>query len=289
VEGNPLTRQVKISIFNAGYCTCPEHFAIRGGKWRNIRFPAMFALLEHPSLGPMLFDTGYSFQFFKETRSFPNRFYRMMTPVTLLEEQLAVCQLKECSIRPQDIQRIFISHFHADHISGLNEFPRAKFTYLAHAYESICNLKGLRALSHAFIPGLIPADFSERSNPISEKDVCSLPSELAPFKFGYDLFGDESVFAVELPGHAVGQLGLVCRDTNGSIYFFIADAAWLSRSINTDQSPDAAANWLFSEPECYINTLHQLHILHQNNPDIHIIPSHCAETLAAHLLEKKGL
>jgi len=286
VEGKPKVSQVKISIFNAGYCTCPEHLVIQGGKWRNIRFPAMFALLEHPRFGPMLFDTGYSTSFFNETRSFPNRLYRLMTPVTLLEEQLAVNQLNERGIRAGDIQRVFISHFHADHIAGLNEFSRAQFVYLPRAYESVRNRKGLGALSRAFIPGLIPQDFSERSNPLSEKESMQLPAEFAPFSQGYDLFGDESVIAVELPGHASGQLGLICRGTDGLIYFFIADAAWLSRSIKMDRAPHAVTNLLFSEPQRYRETLHQLHLLNQNRPDIHIIPSHCAETLADYLPEK---
>jgi len=37
-------KAVKVSIFSAGFCSCPEHIAIQGGRWRNIRFPAMFAL-----------------------------------------------------------------------------------------------------------------------------------------------------------------------------------------------------------------------------------------------------
>jgi glyoxylase-like metal-dependent hydrolase (beta-lactamase superfamily II) len=263
--------------------------AIQGGKWRNIRFPAMFALLEHPRFGPMLFDTGYSFNFFKETQSFPNRFYRLMTPVYLLEEQLAINQLKNHGINPGDIQRIFISHFHADHIAALNDFPQAQFTYLPQSYESVHKLTGLQALSRAYIPALLPVDFTERSKPITVNMTCELPAEVAPFKHGYDLLGDESVIAVELPGHASGQLGLLCRSESGAIFFFVADAAWLYRSIQLDRQPHAAANWLFSEPERYKETLHQLHILHQTQPDIKIIPSHCAETLAMYLPGESGL
>src|SRR5512133_1684393 len=114
---------VKISIFAAGFCTCPEHMAIQGGRWAHIRFPAMFALFEHPRFGAMLFDTGYSYRFFDETRRFPNRLYRLMPPVTLHEEQLAVNQLAALNLRPGDITRVFISHFHADHIAALGDFP----------------------------------------------------------------------------------------------------------------------------------------------------------------------
>jgi glyoxylase-like metal-dependent hydrolase (beta-lactamase superfamily II) len=79
----------------------------------------MFALLQHPRFGPMLFDTGYSYRFFDETKNFPNRFYRWMTPVTLHEEDLVVNQLLTFDLRPKDITHVFISHFHADHIASL--------------------------------------------------------------------------------------------------------------------------------------------------------------------------
>ena len=107
---------VKVSIFAAGFCACPEHIAIQGGRWRNIRFPAMFALLEHPRFGAILFDTGYSYRFFDVTRRFPERLYALMTPVTLHEQQLAVNQLAACGLKPADISHVIISHFHAESI-----------------------------------------------------------------------------------------------------------------------------------------------------------------------------
>src|SRR5512145_3410083 len=102
---------MKINILNAGYCTAPEHVAIHGGRWRTIHFPAMFALFRHPRFGAMLFDTGYSYRFFDETKKFPNRLYRLLTPVTLCEEQLAVNQLSTLKIKPSDITKVIISHF----------------------------------------------------------------------------------------------------------------------------------------------------------------------------------
>lgn len=273
--------QIRVSILNAGYCTCPEHLAIRRGKWHNIHFPAMFALLEHPHFGPMLFDTGYSFNFFKHTRTFPNRLYRILTPVTLSEEQLAVNQLQARGIRPRDITRIFISHFHADHTAALDDFPNARFTYFPAAFETLSQKTGLSALSMAFIPALIPPHFSERSTPIDLALAHPLALEFAPFTRGFDLLGDESLLAIELPGHALGQMGLLVRSQSGEIYFFVADAAWLSPSIQLDQPPHPITNLLFSQPQQYRSTLHRLHIFQQNRPDIHIIPSHCAATVAA--------
>jgi glyoxylase-like metal-dependent hydrolase (beta-lactamase superfamily II) len=271
---------VKVSIFTAGYCSCPEHIAIQGGRWRNILFPAMFALLEHPRFGAMLFDTGYSQRFFDETRRFPNLLYRMLTPVTLREEQLAVNQLAALNIQAADITRIFISHFHADHVAALGDFPRARYVYLPQAFDSVRNLRGLGALSRAHLPGLIPGDFTERADPVNISVLRPLPPEFAPFTRGFDLLGDESLLAVELPGHAAGQMGLFVRDESGAATFFVADAAWLKRSIVENRPPHRLADFLYPDPIAYRSTLTDLHHFQENRPDVRVIPSHCEATLA---------
>ena len=273
-------KAVKVSIFSAGFCSCPEHIAIQGGRWRNIRFPAMFALFEHPRFGAMLFDTGYSERFFSETEHFPNRLYRMLTPVSLRPEQLAINQLSRLNIQPGDITRIFISHFHADHIAALGDFPRAKYVYLPQALDCVHNLQGLGALSRAWLPGLVPGDFSERAVPVTPAASRPLPPEYAPFRTGFDLLGDESLLAIELPGHAAGQMGIFARDENGSSSFFVADAAWLARSIEENRPPHKLANFIFPNPAAYRETLANLHRFSANRPEVHVIPSHCEATLA---------
>jgi glyoxylase-like metal-dependent hydrolase (beta-lactamase superfamily II) len=270
---------VKVSIFTAGYCTCPEHIALSGGRWSDIRFPAMFVMFEHERYGAMLYDTGYSYRFFDETRRLPNRLYRMLTPVTMREEQLAVNQLAARGVRPGDITRVFISHFHADHVAALGDFPNAQFVFLPQAYDAVKRLHGLGALKHAYLPGLIPDDFVERANPLAVSILKPLPAEFRPFSVGFDLLGDESLLAVELPGHAVGQMGLIARGGDGTIDFFVADAAWLRRSVVENLPPHWIANLLFPDPRAYRATLAGMHTLHVNCPGVRIIPSHCAETL----------
>ncbi len=271
---------VTLSIFTAGFCTCPEHIVLQGGRLTSIPFPAMFTLFEHPRFGPMLFDTGYSYRFFDETRRLPNRLYRIATPVTLREEQLAINQLAARGIRPTDITRIFISHFHADHIAALGDFPHARYTYLPKAYDAVKDLRGLRAVSRAYLPGLVPGDFYQRAEPVAESLLKSLPPEFFPFTSGFDLLGDESLLAVELPGHASGQMGLFARATDGVPYFFVADAAWQTTSILENRAPHPLANLLFDEPQAYRKTLTNLHQLHKTWPDVNIIPSHCAQVLS---------
>ena len=269
---------MKITILKAGYCSCPEHIAIKGGRWKNIRFPAMFALFEHPRFGAILYDTGYSYHFLEETEFLPNRIYRWLTPVSVREDELAVNQLSALNLRPGDISYVIISHFHADHISALKDFKTAQFIYLPQAIEIAHNNKGVSALSKASLPGLIPGNFFERSMPIDINRLCSLPPEFLPFSCGYDLFGDRSLIGVELPGHANGQMGLIAT-ANNQTFFFIADAAWLSQAIEKNCRPNRIANLIFSNSKTYDKTLSNLHTLHTNNPGMHIIPSHCQKTL----------
>ncbi len=272
---------MKIKILNAGYCTSPEHLALQGGRWRGIHFPAMFALFEHPRFGAMLFDTGYSYRFFEETKNFPNRFYRWLTPVTLSEEDLAINQLSTLNFKPSDITHIFISHFHADHIAALADFDHARFVYLPHAYESVRFTRGRDALSRAFMPGLIPSDFDSRAAPINLDQQKLLPPEYFPFTLGFDIFGDESLIAVELPGHATGQMGMFARDENSQLFFFVADAAWLKQAVTKNRPPHKIANLLFSDPTAYRETLSNLHEYYLKNPGVNIITSHCEETIRA--------
>ncbi|MBI5935092.1 MAG: MBL fold metallo-hydrolase [Chloroflexi bacterium] len=269
---------IQLHILHAGYCTCPEHIAIRGGSRTHIRFPAMFALIEHPRHGAMLFDTGYSYRFFDATSKLPYSLYRHATPVTLTEADLAVNQLLTFNLRPRDISRVFISHFHADHVAALTDFDRARSVYLPHAFDSVRFTRGLSAVRRAYLPSLIPSDFDSRAAPVDMSRPVHLPPEYAPFTRGYDLLGDESILAVELPGHAHGQMGIFVRD-DSQTYFFVADAAWQGRSIRENRLPHLITNLLFPDPKAYRETLGALHSFHQLHPSVKVIPSHCESTL----------
>ncbi|MCC6568689.1 MAG: MBL fold metallo-hydrolase [Anaerolineales bacterium] len=276
---------MKINILHAGYCTAPEHLAIQGGRWRKIHFPAMFALFRHPKFGAMLFDTGYSYRFFDETKKFPRRIYRWMTPVHLREEDLVVNQLADFDLKPADVTRIFISHFHADHIASLPDLAWSRFVYLPHAFSRLRHSTPSQDLKRAFLRGLIPSDFDSRSREVDVTKPILLSEEYAPFKTGYDLLGDESIIGVELPGHADGQMGVFARDDEGKLFFFVADAAWLKQSVVDNRPPHKMANFLFSDPEAYRRTLSDLHSHCLTHPDTIIVPSHCEETIR--LLENK--
>jgi hypothetical protein len=74
-------------------------------------------------------------------------------------------------------------------------------------------------------------------------------------------------------------MGLFAHTENGAAYFFVADAAWLGRSITQNIPPHRIADMLFSDPPSYRATLTNLHSFQLNSPQVQIIPSHCETTL----------
>lgn len=269
--------EVSVNLMTAGYCTHREWLTIQGGSGASVRFPAMFAYIEHPRLGPVLFDTGYSTRFFQATSAFPARLYRWTTPVYIGEEESAANQLRNLGVMPEDVRTIILSHFHADHIGGVCDFANAEFYYLREAYRPLQDMSPFQATKAGFLPGLLPDRFGDRSRLIEETcSKISLDEGYAPFTEGYDLFGDGSIIGINLSGHALGQLGLLLRSA-GHEYFLCADAAWSTAAYASHRRPKSIVKLIKADWQQYKDNLHRLHILHRRRPDLRIIPTHCRE------------
>ena len=268
--------QLELTLMSDGYCEQLEHIACRGGKFRRIRFASMFALIQHPQFGPIIFDTGYTQRFFTETKCFPAKFYRLLTPVQLGNAGDVATQLRARGIAPESVRHVIVSHFHADHIGGLRDFPNATFHCTRAAFDSVKNLRGWRAVKHAYLPELLPPDFAQCAAFAEDAPIVKLPANHAPFSEARDLLGDGSLLAVELPGHAEGQMGIFLKTTDDRECLLAADAAWLSRQYRENLMPHAIVRLLVNW-SAYKTTLNRLHQLHRNNPDLRIIPTHCTE------------
>lgn len=269
--------EVELRLFSAGYCKHPEFFTIRGGSLKPVPFPAGFALIRHPKQGCILFDTGYSGRFFAETSGFPWILYRWITPVVFRERDSAVQLLGEQGIAAEGIRYVVLSHFHADHTAGLRDFPHARILYKREAYEAVKSLSPFASVRAGFLPGLLPEDMEERAEYVEDQERVVLPQGF-PFGTGYDLFGDGSLIAVDVPGHAAGQIGLFLR-TGGGEAFLCADTVWSSQAFRENRRPHPAARIIMSDSRRYEESFHRLCHLHQDYPQIKIIPSHCREAL----------
>lgn len=267
--------QLHCHILDTGYCLASEHHVMQGGRRKQIECHSLVALLGHPQHGWLLWDTGYAPRMYDVTRPWPFRLYRLATPLRLRPELAVVNQLGHFGLTRDDIHYVIISHFHADHIAGLCDFPSAKLIALQTAYEDVAPRRGLNALRRAFIPALLPDDFAQRAQLLPSFVGPPLPA-LGPT---HDLFGDGSLLLVELPGHARGQIGLLAHTERGPI-LFAADGAWLTESIRRQAPPAALTSLIADDSQAVRSTLERLHAFARVRPDVTIIPTHYPEAYA---------
>ncbi|MBT8226503.1 MAG: MBL fold metallo-hydrolase [Dactylosporangium sp.] len=270
---------VRLTLLVAGACRQIERVARRGGRWRSVQFPALVGVIEHPTAGVMLFDTGYSPRFFAETARGAARLYRWLTPPTCTAQETAAAQLTAAGISPYQVKIVVISHFHADHIGGLADFPAARFLYLRSALRPAWRTRSsVSNVRHAFLPGLLPPGFEERS--ISAEDCPAAPpppgTGLDP---GFDLLGDGSLLGFDLSGHVAGQLGLFLPQTQGPPVMLVGDACWHRRAFTHGELPHPVARLVTADPRAYRQRIETLGRLARARPDLLVVPSHCETSI----------
>jgi glyoxylase-like metal-dependent hydrolase (beta-lactamase superfamily II) len=271
-EDSPI---LQCHILDTGYCLAWEHHVLQGGRRRRLVCHSLAVLLHHANFGWLFWDTGYAQRMLEVTRRLPFLLYRYATPLCLRPELAAIEQLARWKLTSRDIRRVIISHFHADHIAGLLDFPNAEFIASRAAYQDIASRRGLNALRRAYIPDLLPSDFYERAELLASFDGTSLPG----LGQTHDLFGDRSLLLVELPGHARGQIGLLANTERGPI-LFAADGCWMRRSIRERCPPSRITHLFVDDPPAVLNTIYRLHDFTEKCPEVLIVPSHCPEAYA---------
>ncbi len=259
-------------ILDTGYCLAREDHLIQGGRRLQVQCHSIVALLRHPQQGWLLWDTGYAPRMLDATSSLPFSLYRRATPLRLDARLAVAAQLSRWHLSPGDIRYVLLSHFHADHIAGLRDFPEAALIASETAYLDVVSRRGLRALQRAFIPELLPDDFMKRARLFSDFAGPSLPALGAT----HDLFNDGSLLLIPLPGHAHGQIGLLAQTTRGRI-LFAADGCWLRRSIYEQRPPSRITQLVVDDAHAVRTTIHHLHDFIQASSDVIVIPSHCPE------------
>jgi glyoxylase-like metal-dependent hydrolase (beta-lactamase superfamily II) len=261
-------------LFETGHCWHPEASSRQGASWRPCEFPALICLLRHPRAGWILFDTGYGQAFADATRGLPESLYRRVTPVSWRPQQSAVAQLRACGIEPADVAHVLVSHFHGDHVGGLPDFGSSRIWCARAAWTDLHGRSRLSALTAGLLPALTPRSYEQRLSFFDDAPQTDLPEALTPFRSAFDLFGDGSLYAVALPGHAAGHFGVCFRSAGGWV-FLVADAAWSTRAIEGNEPPPRWATALLGDTLKYRATLESLHTLASRRSGVILVPAHC--------------
>lgn len=232
-----------IELFNSSNVKAPAALVCRGAGWRRVDVPVRYGLLRRSDGGLCLVDTGYGPAVTTGERSLAMRIYNAVLRPRLIETQSPAQVLEKRGASLDDVDTVILTHFHADHVARLNEFPRARILAHGAAARAVTRMSARQALHHGIFKELLPVDFAERIEPI---EACPLLPAHPALGEGHDLFGDGSCLAIDLPGHAFGHIGLFWQDEKGpSLY--ATDTTWSMTALAEERTPAISRAVVFDD------------------------------------------
>jgi glyoxylase-like metal-dependent hydrolase (beta-lactamase superfamily II) len=166
-----------------------------------------------------------------------------------------------------------ISHFHADHIAGLKDFPSSKIWCSRKSLAYALSRNKFNAVFKGILKPLIPDNILNQAMYPEDRLSISAQSNLIAWKWSEDLY------FVDLPGHYRGQLGLYLKNTNIGDLLLCADAVWSVKAIREKIYPSRLVSLIIDDFSQLSRTIDDLYNFQKENPEVRILPTHCDETL----------
>lgn len=256
-------------IIEAGYCNQIAHIANNKKPFKKIRFYTSFGLIKiDDSDDYILFDTGYSRLFYDATKSFPNKFYSIITKVYCNKEDEAIYKLAKLGIKPFQIKYIVLSHFHADHIGGCKFFKNATFICSKEEYHFLKNKNKFQMVREGFISELLPSDFEKRV--VFFEDINSKMYNFHGLRVK-KMLGRKDLLLFNIGGHTKFQLGLYVLEKEE--YLFVGDAVWSHNAYKFLHLPSKIAYLIINNKNLYKKNIRLLNKIYRKTK-IRIICSH---------------
>jgi glyoxylase-like metal-dependent hydrolase (beta-lactamase superfamily II) len=222
--------------------------------------PALSYLVQHPTRGAMLLDTGVPRDTGSGCDFGVSPFFHIRCRAA--RGQDAASQLAELSVRPADLRYVMISHLHGDHAGGLRALlPHAEAPVLLSAREWHSADSALR-VTRGYIGDLLGGTFA-----VETFDAAGAPSMpiLGPV---VDLLGDGSIWLVPTPGHTRGETA-VLLNTEGAPILLTFDAAHLEANLERQIPP----GFVVDRDEA-VASLERLGRFHAAYPQVRVVYGH---------------
>lgn len=219
---------MKLAFANSAHVSALERLVLAGGRFKSLQLNVRYGVVIHPAHGPILIDTGYTAHgVTAEDRSRILRFYgAILSPKLILNGQPDAV-LARFGFTAADVRFVIVTHFHADHVSGLRSFPNAKFIVDGLAWQVVSCASAVSNLRHGIFTELLPEDFDTR---IIRLEECPQTTD------SVDIFGDDSLIAIPLPGHAAGHFGVMINIAPTPVLYAV-DAQWVGRAMIEKRTP----------------------------------------------------
>jgi N-acyl homoserine lactone hydrolase len=235
---------------------------LRGrGGWDWLPVPAF--LVEHPSAGPILIDTGLHPSCASDVGGNMGRAGKLLYEVRMDHDQALRFELPERGVQPSDIRLVIMTHMHIDHASAVSEFPAATFVLDAREWNAAAAGGARQGYHHRqFDHAFDWRTLNYEADPVES---------FSGFARSLDLFGDGSVRVVSTPGHTLGHQSVVLRTSKTEV-LLVGDAAYTDRELKGEARP-----LIVHDPHLHRRSLREIARYREQTPTALVIPSHDGE------------
>lgn len=181
----------------------------------SIELPVSCILLRHPK-GNVLFDTGCHPDIVTDVEGRWGPLARVMTPVMSAEDNV-ISSLQAVGLAPDDIDIVVCSHLHPDHCGCNQFFKKARILVRE---EELVVARSIDALGAGYLP-------VEWDHPLDYQAVTE----------DIDLFDDDAIRLVHLPGHTPGTMGALVTLKHSGRFLLAADAVSIRANLDGDIVP----------------------------------------------------
>ncbi len=252
-----------------------------------IRIPIVAFLVEHPSAGPIVIDTGFQRVVAEGAAAERNKnlgpIGRLMgRNIRMRPEQAVVEQLRARGIDPAGIELVVMTHLHFDHASALCDFPAATVIVSAAEWRA-ARARGSTLLGYPTAqldprPTYRTVDFSDPAarvraglDPVPPRPGLNDPPHAraaGPFEGTLDLLGDGSLVLASTPGHSTGHMSVIARLREGEA-LIAGDAIYTMATLHEGRRP-----WRSQDARAFERSVDALRAWEREHPDALIIPGH---------------
>ena len=234
-------------------------FLVPRERWVRVPIPAF--LVEHPGAGPLLVDTGFHASVASAPRESLGRLLpRVYRDIEMTAAQAVPDQLRALGVDPAAIRVVVMTHLHADHASGVQEFPQATFVVSAEEWQAASELGPM----HGYVRRQFDHAFDWRTVDFHGPDAAGYGT----FGRTLDLFGDGSVRLLATPGHSRGHLSVLLRLRE-------RDALLCGDAVYTlDTLRDAHPPAILDDEHRWRRSLREIQLWLRERPGTLVVPGH---------------
>jgi glyoxylase-like metal-dependent hydrolase (beta-lactamase superfamily II) len=224
--------------------------------------PVPAFLIEHPSAGPLLVDTGLHPAAPTEPKRTMGRVSNLLYKYRVAEGQTLSSQLGRLGLPIEDLKTVLMTHLHSDHAAGAVDLAGAGFLVDRREWRAANRPTGF--LSGYYRPHL-RASLKWRLLDFEGPEA----EDFEGFRC-IDLLGDGSIRLLSTPGHTAGHLSVLVRLAKRTA-LLAADAAYTLRTVSEGALPGIA-----HDLDQFRRSLALISEYLERSPETILIPGHDA-------------